>query len=582
MRTGRVVRAAVFAFTIFLLILLWGGLAIQLGYDQQQTLDRARSTSANLSATFAEYTVGVMRAMDQTLLSVKQDYEKDPERFDAAAEVQKYAVLRDISLQLGLIGPDGNLAFSSLDKSPEPVYLGDREHFVAHVGGESGKMFISRPMVGRLSGRLSLQLSRRLDRPDGSFAGVVVISLDPQYLANLFNSASLGRDGFVSLVGRDDMFVRARTSDLGTMLRRSMAGTELPRMLERSPTGVYEVNSAIDGVDRVLGYHAVPDYPLVIVVGWARDAILADFYDRRRWLGLVGMVISMVFAGAGLLFIRQVDRQTRTERELRRQAVELNESRMEAETANRAKSQFLANMSHELRTPLNAIIGFSELILSGSLGPIGSPKYLEYAGDIHASGTHLLDLINGILDMSKIEAGRYDLAPEEIDLAPVVEECLGFIRVRATEGGVALDNLRRADRLRVRADKRALKQILINLQSNAVKFTPRGGCVSIAATRTEDGMVAIEVADTGIGIAAADLKRIFEPFQQADNSLGRAHEGTGLGLTIAKSLVELNGGTLLAASAVGVGTTITVRLPAADDGSRRPPAPAGEELHASS
>ena len=429
-RTGRAVRLGVFAFTIFLLALLWGGLTIQLGYDKQQTLDRAWTRSANLSAMDAEYTTGVMRAMDQTLLGAKQDYEKDPAHFDPAAEVPKYAALRDISFQLGVIGADGYMLSSSLGRPAKPVYLGDREHFLVHLGSDSEKMFISVPTYGRLSQRWSIQLTRRLDNPDGSFAGVILVSLDPQYLATFFNTANVGRSEFVNVVGRDDMIVRVRAGRLERAARQSLSHTRLPEKVAQSPTGTYEVHSVTDGVDRVLSYHALPDYPLVLVVGLARDEILADYHGRLKWLSLVGVLISIIFVGAALLLIRQIDRQARTEQELRqhsmelgRQAIKLNESREEADLANRAKSQFLAHMSHELRTPLNAIIGFSDLILSGIFGPIGSPKYLEYAGDIRSSGKHLLDLINGILDMSKIEAGRYDIAPEDIDLAPVIEEC---------------------------------------------------------------------------------------------------------------------------------------------------------------
>src|SRR5216683_1607312 len=189
-RSGRTVRLGVFVFTIFLLTLLWGGLVIQLDYDRQQTLDRTWIRSANLSATFAEYTIGVMRAMDQTLLSVKRDYEEDPAGFDPTAEVPKYAALRDVSFQLARIDADGYLAASSLQTLTERLYLGDREHFLVHKVSDSGKMFIGTPAYGRLSQRWSIQLSRRLDRADGSFAGVIVISLDPQYLATFFSTAN--------------------------------------------------------------------------------------------------------------------------------------------------------------------------------------------------------------------------------------------------------------------------------------------------------------------------------------------------------------------------------------------------------
>jgi signal transduction histidine kinase len=562
-RAGRGVRLGIFAFTMFLLCLLWGGFAVQLRHDREQTLDTARARSAVLSATFAEHLTSLMRALDQTLLSVKQDYERDPAGFDAAAELMRYAVLHDLSLQITVIGPDGFLTASSLQPSPSRIHLGDREHFLAHLHADTGAMFISKPVFGRVSKKWSIQLTRRLNGANGDFAGVVVVSLDPSYLAAFFNTLDVGPSGFVSVVGRDDMMIRARSGGMDLSARPSMASTQLPQRLRHSAAGTYEGVSPIDGIGRVISYHALPEYPLVLVVGMARREILGLLAERRVSLTLVALAISLVFLGAAALLVRQIDRQARTEAELRRQALELAESRHEAETASRAKSQFLANMSHELRTPLNAIIGFSDVMTKGVFGPIGSPRYRQYAADIHRSGQHLLELINGVLDMSRIEAGQHSLSPEDVELAPLLQECLGYVSVRAEESGVAMECRVGPGPLAVRVDRRALRQILLNLLSNAVKFTAPGGRVSIAAEAGEGGTVAIAVADTGIGIPAADLERIFEPFQQSDSTVARRREGTGLGLAITKSLVGLNGGAISVESTVGKGTTIAVRLPRA-------------------
>lgn len=240
----------------------------------------------------------------------------------------------------------------------------------------------------------------------------------------------------------------------------------------------------------------------------------------------------------------------------------LTEAKKSAEDANRAKTDFLSTMSHELRTPLNAIIGFSDMMLTGVFGPIGSSKYLEYARDVHRSGHLLLDMINDILDLSKIEAGRYELYPENISVAPIVEDCVSVLSVTAHQRGVEL-TFTVSGHLRVTADIRALKQILLNLLSNAVKFTPPGGRVSLDAAAAPDGKIAVALTDTGIGISADDLDRIFEPFRRGSASISRAHEGTGLGLAITKHLVELSGGRLALESEVGLGTTVTVWLPAA-------------------
>ena len=234
----------------------------------------------------------------------------------------------------------------------------------------------------------------------------------------------------------------------------------------------------------------------------------------------------------------------------------------QAEAANRAKSEFLANMSHELRTPLNGIIGFSEIIRCGSLGPIGNDKYTEYAGDINAAGTHLLSVINDILDLSKIEAGTTELHEEEVDATDVLASCLALVKQRAHAAGVAIVCEAEPDLPSLHADERKVKQILINLLSNAVKFTPAGGQVSVRAWFRADGGFVFQIADTGIGIAVKDIPKALAPFRQVDSALNRKYEGTGLGLPLTKSLVELHGGSLDLQSEPGVGTTVTVRFPA--------------------
>jgi len=234
----------------------------------------------------------------------------------------------------------------------------------------------------------------------------------------------------------------------------------------------------------------------------------------------------------------------------------------ESEIANRTKSEFLANMSHELRTPLNAIIGFSEIIKDDTFGPVGSTKYREYADDIHTSGQHLLALINDILDLSKVESGSNELHEESNDIPEIANAIMKLVLGLAHTGNVKLELDVSDDISKLYADERKVKQILLNLLSNAIKFTPDGGKVTLKIwSRAASGYV-FQVIDTGIGIAFEDIPKALTPFQQIDSGLNRRHEGTGLGLPLTKSLVEMHGGYLDLQSEVGVGTTVTVRFPA--------------------
>jgi len=245
-----------------------------------------------------------------------------------------------------------------------------------------------------------------------------------------------------------------------------------------------------------------------------------------------------------------------------RKAMELESSRSReaAEFANRTKTQFLANMSHELRTPLNAILGFSEVIGREMFGPV-APKYLDYAVDINRSGHHLLALVNDVLDLSKLEAGKLDLRETDIALPELIDECLTLVRDRADSGGVRLNSEASDTVPALRADARSVKQLLLNFLSNAVKFTPEGGEVHVVVAAEPGAGLTLSVTDTGIGMTEADIEVALQPFGQIDSKLARRHDGTGLGLPICRSLMELHGGELRVASTPDVGTTLTAWFP---------------------
>ena len=382
---------------------------------------------------------------------------------------------------------------------------------------------------------------------------------------------------------------------------------EAARLSPAGEAGEYSSWSSTGEARRFYHWRKVPGYPLFAVAGIGEAEALAS--SSNQTLFFIGLAAAALCLPLFMMLMlnreisRRVEHAVALEQEsekvhieraallaitdelakervkLRRSNKELALARRRAEEANRAKSIFLANMSHELRTPLNAVLGFSEIIRDRLFGN-DPERYADYAADIHRSGSHLLNIVNDILDVTRIDAGKFELREEKVRLAELLDGSLLAVEPQAAKGGISLKLRAPEACATIHGDKTKLKQIIINLLSNAIKFTPSNGSVELSARAEADGGLTVAVRDTGIGMASHEIRDAVQLFGQVDNSLSRRYDGAGLGLPLAIQLAELHGGTLTVDSAPGRGTTVTVRFPGerVAVGSRARPGEAGRRV----
>ena len=545
---GRLPLILIVVLALALVSALWAAVIYKTDSDRQQVEESIRRDTMNLARAFEEHTVRTLRSVDQALLFVKFQYEQIGDRLDIAEAVQGGMIISNLFNQVGVINAEGIYHLSNIPNFNR-VDLKDREHFRVHVDADSKSFFVSKPVLGRATGKWSLQLTRRINRPDGHFGGVAVISVDPFYFTSFYNDVDLGRNGVVTLVGLDGI-VRARRAGDTMEVGQDLSRSKLLDLVKQSDAGHYIAKSAVDGVERGVSYRKLKDLPLVVVVGVERVAAMADFEARRLAYLRFASVMTFVIAAFCLLSVGLLTRQ-------RRIAQHLRESQARAESANRLKSEFLASVSHELRTPLNGIMGYAELLKVTATDD--EPR--EYAQTILSSSQHLLELVNSILDLARVEAGEMRLKLGDEKVSALVSEVRSRYLPVAVGKGLTLNATGPADpEWTIRCDHTRVVQILNNLVHNALKFTDTG-FVRIEA-RAEGDRCVFEVSDSGCGIDADMHELIFERFRQADNFETRAHGGAGLGLALCRELAELMGGDISVRSARGQGSTFRLSIPA--------------------
>jgi signal transduction histidine kinase len=569
--------------SVGLIVCLWLAIIASTWSVHETALNRAASSASNLSAAFTEQVSHTLSTISSAMDLTAREIRTDPTGFHLNKWSEDLPALANPTMFVSLVDANGKVISTTIKPGVAGIELSDLEAFNVHLALMHPDLYISQPMVSRVSGRMMIQVSKRVDDANGHFLGILVFTLAPEDLTSLHRSVDLGPKGIIALVGADGM-LRARfggTPDGNAAT--SSAGGPWPVMLPQGVTQAVVQSDAVDGIPRIYSLRRLPVYPLIVAAGLSLDDELAEARQLLRLEIYIGVAATALLIALNLMLVREIRRRNQRELELAREHTALESARAEllleqgklasvnrelvlsterAEAANLAKSQFLAQMSHELRTPLHAVIGFSELI-SHNVAPMPSAGLIAgYAEDIMKSGRHLLELINSILDLSKVESGNASLAEDDVVLRDVIKDSLVTVREQALEAGVAVDTSLPEDLPVVHGDATKLRQIFINLLSNAVKFTQREGTVTVSARREPDNGIAILFADTGIGMTAPELGIAMEPFGQVENSFSRSFEGTGLGLPLARRMTELHDGRLTVRSVKGVGTTVEVYLPA--------------------
>ncbi|MDR3497020.1 MAG: histidine kinase dimerization/phospho-acceptor domain-containing protein, partial [Ancalomicrobiaceae bacterium] len=612
-RAGEILRACLRLSTMLaltLLVFLWGGTYLYLKLDREKSFQASIESTANLASLFEEHVDRSIKEIDKTLLFLRHAYESNPTGFDLPSWTTNVYLLRDLTVQIALIGPDGRLMASNVARKVDPVDLSDREHFRVHLNSTADTLFISKPVLGRASGKWTVQLTRRMSKPDGSFAGVIVASLDPYHLSKFIEQIDLGQGGTITLLGTDGV-IRARGGLNADTLGQSIVETQPFKMMMAANKGHFLGAGVTANGTRLVNFRHMKDFPLIVVVSEAESDILDDYQDTeslflstasglsliiiivaamgiaheirlkrataarseserrvaekseeleetlehmsqgivmvahdsrlrvinaraRNFLSLEGHVgigdavphpimhllkltepaidltarelslgdgtqvelqTSIVPGGGTLFTLTDITARKRTE-------TILAEARDRAEAGKRARTAFLATMSHEIRTPLNGVVGMTHLIEECD----DANERAHYIATMRRSASHLLNIIEDVLDVSKLESDRMVFEAIPFDIAELVTNTSDMVSPQAADKRLSLCVDIAGDLpTRLTGDPRRLRQIILNLLGNAIKFTEVGRVqvrVDQAGAATGGNvLLRIAVEDSGIGIA---------------------------------------------------------------------------------
>jgi two-component system cell cycle sensor histidine kinase PleC len=529
--------------------------------DMKVTLAAGEEAVAAKTEIVVAHVEHVLQSIDLAIRTLDENL-GTPEEF----ELPRQDVLT-LKLKLIQSGTDGLLGIFVVNAEGRAVAnaagpitssadLRSRAYFSRHADEPLLGLLVSAPIVTQPSGQISVPVSRGVYSSAG-FEGVIAGRLDPGYFEQFFRRVDADS---VALILRDGTFL-ARTPRIDLINAPPHVAGRTP-FAEWSPENAkpkYAV-SPFEGIERIYMVRSLRGLPLGVAVSMDVEKVLARWKVRRNVLALAAVLISGL-AVALMIVVGRRDRDKAARREAEALAAASRHMQSLALDASKRKSEFLAHMSHEIRTPLNAILGFSEVMKDQIFGPVMPAKYQSYAGDIHYSAEHLLSVVNNVLDLSKVEAGKWEQNLSEVPLVDLVGSARRLVAPNAEREGVRI-TVSRLPAVVVRGDERMLRQILLNLLANAIRFAGADRAVGVVCTQEADGALRLSVTDHGPGLSEQDIQRVLRPFETAASTQARQRQDTGLGLPLARMFAEMHEGDLTIESRPGAGTTVCLFLPA--------------------
>ncbi len=559
---GGRLRRWIIALTGLILLAIAALLALSIQRARQDALIAARLQVSYLAAALQNDAEGSLDAVALAAELVKRRVETEGDAAFLAELEQEIAKYAPALTTVAVIAPDGTLRSTSGDVASLPGSFSDFDFFRLTRDSGAVGLRLGEPTAGLLPNRAIIPATQRLERKDGGFAGVVLFLLDPERGTAMYHRVELGRSGALLLISENGNatwgYTLPRGLDPSLIGALAVAPEPLAEMKSGS-AGTFIATSPLDGIERIYAWRRLVNFPVIALVGLGKAEALAGARRQALRLLALGVLSAGFLLALAIMLSREISRRIKQAQALEETNAKLAQAKREAEEASQSKSRFLANIGHELRTPLNAILGFAELIRSRAFGD-DPGRYAGYAGDIYESGTHLLNLISNLLDLSKIEAGKFELHEGQINLSQIESESLRLVEGHAENRGVQLLT-QGASAVSLYADETAVKQIIINLLANAIAFTPKGGTVLLATALEADRSLTLIVKDSGIGMTKEEIRQAQEPFQQVKSEFSQGG-GTGLGLPLVKQLIELHGGTLTIESSPGSGTAVSILFPA--------------------